>query len=285
MARSVAEIKKIITDAVQGDPVLNTNLTSTSTVALWNLMAFAVSFGWNILERLFDTIVLEINTLLSTLKPHTLRWYVTKVKAFQYGYSLPIDTDVYDNSLLTDAAIAASLIIQYAAGTRQRRINGRLYLRIKVATLSGSDLGPISGPQLTALSDYVFRVADAGVDYDVTTGPADRLVQVWDVYYDPEILDNAGNRIDGTVSSPVRNGIKDYLLNLPFNGEFRNTYHTDAVQAIAGVTDCQLKTCQASYGALPLTSIPVSYIPDAGYMRFLSDADLVINYIPLSPII
>jgi len=284
MAKTVKEIQDIIIASVQADTTLSTRLTSTSATAIWRLTTYAMAFCWAMLENIFDTLVIEINDLLSRLKPHTLRWYVEKLKNFQYGYSLPADTDVYDNTGLTDAVVAASKIIQYAAGARQRRTNGRLFLRLKVAKLVAGDLGALAGAEIAAVSDYTFRIADAGVDYEITSGPADKIVQKWTIYYDPEMIDGTGNRIDGTVSEPVKNGIKNYLLNLPFNGEYRTTYHVDAVQLIPGVTDCKLEECQASYGALPLTSIAVSYTPDAGYMRFYADTDLVIIYQPLSPI-
>ncbi len=284
MARSIQDIQADILQQVAADDTLNSRLTSTSKTAIWQLFVYVFSYAGNVLERLYDTLVTEITDIIATQKPHTLRWYVSMLKNFQYGYSLPLDTDVYDNSGLSADTIAASKIVAYAAGSKQRRPSGRLFLRLKLAKLVAGDLAPVSNDEMAAVDDYVFRIADAGVDYELTSGPADKIVQTWTVYYDPELLTAAGDRIDGTVAAPVRTAIKNYLKNLPFNGEYRTTYHVDAVQAVSGVTDCKLELCQARYGSLPLTSIYVSYTPDAGYMRFENDADLVINYIPLSPI-
>lgn len=284
MARTVSVIQEEIKSVVAADPVLSARLTSTSATAIWNLFTYVFAFGANVVERLYDVFVSDVKDIIATQKPHTLRWYVEKVKAFQYGYSLPIDTDVYDNSALTDSEVTASKIVKYAAATRSRRNNGRVYLRIKAAKEVGGDLGQMSNPEKVALDDYVFRIADAGVDYEIDSLPADKLKQKWTIYYDPELITDAGDRIDGTVSLPVKNGIKDYLKNLPFNGEYRTTYHQDAVQKIEGVVDCKLTQCQVSYGALDYTTVDVSYTPDAGYMRFYLDSDLEITYVPLSPI-
>lgn len=284
MARTVPEIQQEIIDVVQSDTTLNGRLTSTSATSLWRLFTYVFAFAANIVEKLYDTFTSDVREIIAKQKPHTLRWYVEKVKAFQYGYNLPPDTDIYDNSALTEEQIATSKIVKYAAATRSRRTNGRLFLRIKAAKEVSGDLGALSNAEKTALDDYIFRIADAGVDYQLDSLPADKLKQRWRIFYNPELLTDTGDRIDGSVAQPVRNGIKNYLFNLPFNGEFRTTFHQDAVQAIEGVVDCKLEMCQASYGALPFTTISVAYTPDAGYLRFYQDADLEIIYEPLSEI-
>src|SRR5437868_786059 len=131
MARTVKEIEDEIISSVAADETLKTRLDSTSATALWRLYAYVFAFAANILERLYDTLLSEINELISKLKPHTIRWYAEKVKAFQYGFPLPPDTDVYDNSLVIQSLIDASKIVKYAAVTRGRRTNGRVFLRIK----------------------------------------------------------------------------------------------------------------------------------------------------------
>jgi hypothetical protein len=67
---------------------------------------------------------------------------------------------------------------------------------------------------------------------------------------------------------------------MPFNGLFVRTLHVDAVQKVEGIVNAVLDESFATYGNLPLTNIDVEYNPDAGYLRFLDDADLVIIRIP-----
>ncbi len=284
MARTIKDIQASIVSAIQADPVLSARFTSTSATAIWNLITYTVAFCASVLEQLFDLFTIETNEVVSRDKSHSIRWYAEKTKSFQYGYTLPIDTDEYNNTGLTQTQIDASKIVAYAAAVRQRHANGILFLRIKVAKLINGDLGPLTAPELSALDTYIFRIEDAGVDYEVTSSVPDKLVQAWTIYYDPLLLDGNGDRIDGSIQQPVFNGIKDYLLNLPFNGEYRTTYHQDYVQAIPGVVDAKLTLCQVAYGSLALSTVAVSYIPDAGYMRFYANTDLQIQYIPLSPI-
>ena len=45
------------------------------------------------LEKLFDIHKAEITAIIDELKPHSLRWYVSKAKAFLLGLPLVPDTD------------------------------------------------------------------------------------------------------------------------------------------------------------------------------------------------
>jgi hypothetical protein len=229
-------------------------------VAIWSL------------ETLFDLHKADINETIAAMKPHTLRWYSEKSKAFQYGYSLPSDIDVYDNTALTEAQIVASKVVDYAAVVEQDR-----GLRIKVAKDNGSDLEPITAAELLSFTAYMQRIKDAGVKITATTSAADALRLELTVRYDPLVLLPTGGRIDGATSAPVKDGIKIHLKNLPFNGILSVQKLVDAIQVIEGVKDLRVDTVQAKYGALPFTSINIDYTPDAGYLR-IADADLIINY-------
>lgn len=278
MARTIDEIQASLIADIQADPVLAPVATSTSKTALWRLWTRIVATcAWTV-EVLFDTLKTEVTELLDLLKPHTLRWYATKAKAFQYGYTLPADTDKYDNSLLTETQITTSQIVKYAAVTELTK-----GLRIKVAKL-GADLEPLSAPELTAFRAYMARVKDAGVSLQIDSLPADNLKLELDIYYDPLLLNNVGQRIDGSDLTPVKTAIENYLKNLPFNGLFALTFLVDALQKVDGVVIPKIKVAQAKYGAFPFTSINEIYAPDSGYLRFAVPGDLVLNYIAQSPI-
>ena len=52
----------------------------------------------------------------------------------------------------------------------------------------------------------------------------------------------------------------------------------DAVQAVDGVSFPPIITgAQVKYGLLNYQSVDVSYTPDAGYLRFYEDTDLVMK--------
>lgn len=277
MARSITEIQNDIIAKVQADPVLSTQLTSTSLVAVWRLWTYVVAVSIWTIENLFDLFKQEVDETISAMKPHSLRWYAEKAKAFQYGDNLVADADYYDNSNQTDDAVAAKKIVAYAAVVEQER-----GLRIKVAKDGGVDLTALSTDELNAFIEYMKKVKDAGVKLLITSGVADALKLDMDIYYNPLVINASGGRLDGFTSTPVQDAIKAYLKNLPFNGVFLIQNLVDQLQLVDGVDVINIKSAQAQYGALPFQSFAVQYIPDAGYLRIANDADLTINFIPYS---
>ncbi|NOS94529.1 MAG: nucleotidyltransferase [Cyclobacteriaceae bacterium] len=278
MARTIDEIQQSIITEVQADTTLAPVATSTSKTALWRLWTRVVAIAAWTVEVLFDTLKAEVNELLAVLKPHTLKWYATKAKAFQYGYSLPDDTDLYDNTGLTETQISDSQIVKYVAVVEQTK-----NLRLKVAKLA-TDLAPLSAPELTAFREYMARVKDAGVKLIIDSNVADKLKLNIEIYYDPLILNDAGQRIDGSDLQPVQNAINKYLQNLPFNGVFVLAYLVDELQKVDGVVIPNITQALSSYGLFSFTSINVKYQPDSGYLRFENPTDLVITWIAQSPL-
>jgi len=258
---------------VQADAVLGPQLTSTSSVAIWRLWTYVIAVCQYVLESLFDAHVAEVATTIAGMAPHTLLWYVNKAKAFQYGYALVPDTDTY---AVTDTT---AQVVSYAAATEVN--NG---LRIKVATLSGGVLAPLSAPQHTAFTAYMKLVRDACVRLQVTSGNPDRFVADLSIYYDPLVLDATGARLDGTGNTPVQDAVTTFLDSLPFNGLFVLNYFINAIAAVPGVVICKANNVQATYAALPLSSITLEYLPDAGYMTCNISADLTLVFIPHSPV-
>ncbi|MBU7577076.1 MAG: hypothetical protein KAF40_03350 [Flavihumibacter sp.] len=284
MARTIAQINDEILSAVQADVVLGPLLTSTSATALFGLFSYIVASAIWTVEKLQDTFKLEVLDIISRLKPHTRKWYVEKALAFQYGFNLLPDSDLFDNTGYTTDQINDSKVVDYAAVVIQENPFGRRFLRMKLATTVGTDLGPLDAGVLVAIRSYFDRVADAGVKLQIESLPADSLKQRWKIYYDPLILTNTGGRVDGSSSDPVGDAIRGYLKNLPFNGTFVPTYHIDAVQQVEGVVIPQMLECFATYGALPYNTVAEKYEPDAGYLRFIDPTDLVIEYEPLNAI-
>jgi len=186
--------------------------------------------------------------------------------------------DYYDNTHVDEDAVEASKVVKLAAVVRQKRANGRYFLRIKVATPLGADLSPLLPEQLTAFKEYIDKIADAGTDLEVDSLVADRLKLTLTIYYNPLVLGTNGSRLDGTDNSPVPDAIRAYLQNLPFNGLFVPVNLIDALQAIEGVEIPHLTECAASFGNQPLSSVPHEYVPDSGYLR-VSDADLTLHYV------
>lgn len=276
MARSITTIQNNIIAGVAANATLAPLLTSTSRVATWRLLALVVATAIWTLETLFDIHVADVNETISKLKPHSLRWYAEKATAFQFGYNLVDDADYYDNTGLDETTIEASKVVAYAAVVEQDR-----GLRIKVARDTG-DLAALTAPQLDAFEEYMKRIKDAGVRLNITSTAADELRLTLEIYYNPLVLNSAGGRLDGTVSEPVQDAVKEYLKNLPFNGVFVLQNLIDVLQLVDGVKIAHLTGAQARYGLLPYQSFAVKYLPDAGYLRSTNPGDLTITFVPYS---
>ncbi len=133
MARSIGEIQAAIIAAKESNPVLGTTLTSTSQAAIWKLWTYVVAVCQWTLENLFDLHKDEVTGIIATQKPHSLQWYVTMAKAFQYGVLLPPDRDTYETVPPADPAV---LIVSNAAAVELTNL-----VRIKAAKTTGGSLG------------------------------------------------------------------------------------------------------------------------------------------------
>lgn len=260
---------------------------NTSRVAIWRILFYTVAFCVWSLENIVAAFKNVTEQNLRELKPHSVKWYINMALAYQHGFNLMPESDKYDNSGIGDGVIAAAKKIKYAAVQEQINQFGRVSLRMKLAGTIGNDLKQLEHDELAGVRAYFARVKDAGVALNVTSDVADELRMKWDIYYDPLILNNQGQRLDGTDSEPVQKAIRAFLQQITFNGVYVPTYHIDAVQTVPGVVYPIIREAAAKYGNLPFTSLSNEYQPDAGYLRFenslhFSDpnAALQINFIP-----
>ena len=287
MARTIDEIFETLKTAYVSEMAaisLTVDPLTWSKTNLQRLMLYVVAFCTFALETLFDLFRIETDDKIALLKPHTKRWYAQKSEAFQYGFTLIPDTDQFDNTGATDEDIEDSKIVDYAAVVEQMDQFNRVFLRFKLAKDNGTDLEALTTDEVDAFTSYMQQIKDAGVRVIVNSFNADSIKQTWRVYYDPLLLTNDGSRIDGSSATPVQDAIKNYLKNLPFNGIYVPQYHIDAVQSVPGVVICELDDVSARYGSLDFTPVITQYTPDAGYLRFDSDSDLVITFIAQEPI-
>ncbi len=273
MARTIAEIEASIVSAVQADTTLS-GASSTSQTAIWRLFARVVAsaiFAFEVIQDAFRAQLLED---VAKLKPHTLRWYQEKAKAFQYGSDLPASSTDYDNSALDDATIAAQKIIAQAAATEN---NGTV--TVKVAREVSGALEPLDGTQYAAFTSYINEVKDAGVQLAALNQTGDKLTVVATIYYDPLVLNSTGARIDGAAAQPVQDAIKAYLRALPFNGVLVRASLFDVLQGVPGVYAPTLTSLQAGVSsATALGEVQVQYLPYAGYFK-LSTLTLTLTFV------
>ncbi|MCL1941952.1 MAG: hypothetical protein FWF54_00135 [Candidatus Azobacteroides sp.] len=262
MARTISEIKNEMTrrfissEVIQKAYKIETDENKIplkpfgelfSKISIENILFYITAFSMWTMEKLFDLHKAEVNELLAQKHPHTLQWYASKAKAFMYGkeVNLGVYDDEYDTSKMTDEEINKARIITYAACQRSIE-GGRVFLDLKVAKggQDNKDLEPLNDVEKDAFIAYLEQIKDAGVYLRCVSEGADHMWQKWTVYYDPQVLDGDGNRLDGTEKDVVRTAVKNYLKNLPFNGKYVRTFHVDAVQAVDGVKIPVLNECK-----------------------------------------
>lgn len=248
-----------------------------SIVNIERIKFFTIAVIMSIAFRFFEQLKLDVFQVLRDMKVHTPNWYAYMAKQFQYGYDLIQDTDLYDNSALTDEQIERSKIVKFAAALSKRN---KSILYVKVATGSIENKKPLSQVQLAAFKSYLSQVQDAGVHIQVINAPADDILVEMDIYYNPRILNKYGQRLDGTNDTPVQNAIKQYVHNLLFNGVYVNAQMIDAVQAVSGVEFPEHKRSAARYGAYTeFRDIDAKEIPYSGYYT-VKDENLKLNFLP-----
>lgn len=275
MARSIEQIKTSIAEAFMQDTNLaikygfevGADFNQTfSKVSIENLILYIVAASIWTLEKLFDTHTTEVTEFIATMKPHSLRWYVEKAKAFLYGVPLIDGTDQHNTTGMTDEQISQAKIVTFAACTEA---NATLYLKVAKAGPA-----PLTTDEKAAFVAYLHEIKDAGVRIDVISEQGDYLNLNMVIYYDP-LLINANGENKATGNKVVEDAIKAYIENIPFNGEFRKNELEDAIQAVEGVVMVELGVVEHSEtGEDGTFEEVIPYCkPTSGYFKF-DHADL-----------
>ena len=305
MARSINEIKAEIAAAFISQEVvrsaygLDDNATFDkvfSPVSIESVLFYVVASCIWVVECLFDRHRDEVETQIEALRPHTLRWYVSKTLAYMHGKKpVPLPSvdgvavaDYYDTTGMTDKEITDKQIVKYAVASESNT-----QVLIKAASADGNGRPKkLAEDQLKGLAWYLSQIKDAGVSLRVISEDADQMNVELYVRYDPSVLhadyltekedecianestfftatDRANgyhllrlSPIDDVNTDVLDNAVCDVITRLPFNGEYRNSDLLAAVQAIAGieVADiCKVEVCTASATGI--------YTPVVGYRR------------------
>ncbi|WP_395059980.1 nucleotidyltransferase [Flavobacterium sp.] len=268
MARTVTEIQQQIFANITANEDLAT-LNSTSKVAIYRLIVFAVSYAVWTLEQLFDIHSAQVDKAIYENKPGTARWYRNMSLAFQFGFNLLTDDDEFDNTGHTTDEIEASKIVRYCS-VKESLESSRLI--IKIAGESGDDLIPLTLTQITSFGFYMGEVAYAGVKVNIVNNPADKLNLTLRVYRNPLVIDENGNNIL-TGGKSVEIALKQYIKNLPFDGELVINDMIDYLRDVPGIENVHVISAQSSYKDLvtglytPFVTIDVKTIPVAGYFE------------------
>lgn len=229
-----------------------TELTSTSRVARWRLFVWLVTLAIWVHEQLWDLFKAEVEERISRFRPGTLRWYQEQAFKFQYGDVLVWDDTerVYKYAVNDDS----KKVVKLCAVTEPAGV-----VRIKVATLDGTDIVALPAIQINSLQAYFNQVKYPG-PVVVVSFDADLLKISGTVKFNPLVEPNVLN-------AAVEAAINGYLTNLEFNGRFNVTKLIDAVQKVEGVVDFTDVQVWTKYGNLAYQLVDDEYQTNAGYAK------------------
>lgn len=244
MARTIAEIKRTMTDAFMANATLreayglaegDTFEGSFSAVSIENILFYIVAACCHVMEALFDRHRQDVDDKISRAVVASVPWYYKVARQFQYGDALAFDeTTSQWRYPTTDEK---KRLVRYVA-VRDRCTS----IQILASADKDGLPEPLSADVLTAFKHYMNRVKIAGVVLNVRSLPADSIQVRATVQVDPLILSANGTR-NGEESRPVEDSINAYLRGITYGGTFNKTRLVDAIQGVEGVVDVTLAEC------------------------------------------
>jgi hypothetical protein len=261
MARSIQTIQSEM-DIIQATQSGLSSLNSPSTTSIYTLWKYITSSSIWIHETLWDLFKVELETIVSNAPVGTVKWLQNMVFNFQYDSSNPQIVQLVD---FTPSYNPIDPTLRIVTRCSTKTTPGRL-VTVKVA--KSEPPSALSLAELNSLKGYLNDISFAGVQYIVTSSPADKL------YLDAEIFYNG--QYASTISANVISAVEDYLKNIPFDGEIRISKLEDAIQSVIGVTDViindmALRADATSFGSKTYlvqtnTTIFNKYPTNAGYI-------------------
>ena len=285
MARSIDEIKAEIATAFISQEVvrsaygLDDNATfdkAFSPISIESVLFYIVASCIWVLECLFDRHTEEVETRIEALRPHTLRWYVSKTLEYMHNGKFVLTdgvvaADYYDVSGLTETEIEKKRIVKYSVATES---NTQVFIKVAKSSANGRPT-QLTPNELSGLEYYLSQIKDAGVAIKVLNEPADKMNVELVVLYDPSVLtaeyltpDDADEEIRELKITSIDNdaevitaAVQEVIARLPFNGEYRNSDLMAAVQAVKGVEVADIAVVEVCANGSE------NYTPVVGYRR------------------
>mgnify|MGYP001025729976 FL=1 len=193
------------------------------------------AFAWTSwgLESIWDTFRTEVETVLNDSYVTGERWYYQKALEFQKGDKLAYNerTCRFDYAQVDEE----KKVVKNVA-IRQVIDEGVTKLKIY---FSNAGKQPITGDIRTAFESYMREIGAAGTHFLFVSETPDELRVHLHVYYDPLVLNSAGERIEGS-GKPVEETIEAYLNALEYGGVFYSSKLVDMIQTTEGVKDVTL---------------------------------------------
>lgn len=277
MARQINDIKLAITNSFIENETLaklygldqsKSFESQFSKVSFESLFFDVISITLFVFESILDKHFSDVSQKLTEEKAHTARWYRSKALAFQYGFDLKQDSDEFNNIDYTTDQITSSKIVKYSAVTE----NEDSRLIVKIAGENNGELSQLNNQEVTSFREYMSEIRDAGVKLTVINYEADKLFLELQINYDPLVLSSTGQHLVNA-NYPVIDAVKEYMKELPFNGELILAHLVDKLQQVEGVLIPTIKSASTSWIDQNTNSyaspegITVKAIPVSGYFK------------------
>jgi ribosomal protein S13 len=220
-------------DAAQAAEPLLAPLNSTSNTAIYTVLKRIVAVAVVQLSRLWDLAKKELSTIAASQIYGTRAWYA--------------------NLVLTMPGTAATKASCIEQGTK---------VLIKVAKITGTSTAQLTPAEVNAIRTYVNNKKVVGTDVDVISQTADLCKFVLSVQY---------SGVQATVEAAVKQAIKDYLNNLPFDQVLTKGLLIDSLLNVAGVVDVFIDVLEVDYGLGYVLILGNNAPPDAGYFEVGKD--------------
>lgn len=220
MARTISQIKQQILTEKATYSELNV-LNNPSTTSLFNLWAYITAVCISVLENLQDVFITDVETIVSRGVVGSKSWLDYQIRRFQYTNILILDT--------------VTFIYKYANSDPKKEIISRVSIsdginkEIIIKVAKSEPPTPLTTDEKDALNSYLKQIVTAGVSTNLISTDSDKVRLTAQIYYD--------GQYSSVIKDNVIIGIKNYLLNLPFDTQIRVSSIQDSIQNVLGVKD------------------------------------------------
>lgn len=232
--RTIAEIKKSMTDGIMADPNLVQRLSldttkswesQVSAVSVLNLIIYIVAVGHHIMERMFEQFKADVEGRIAAAYPGSVSWLWNRALEYQHDTSANIylaEHGVYES------VDESKRVVRFAAVAEKYNA-----VTVKV---SGAGYAPLTDEQLTGFTAYMNTLKFAGVHLNVSSIESDDLTLTLRVWRDRLVMPEEDDAVIG-------GAVRSYLDAILYGGVFNKTRLIDALRGVAGITDAVVEGC------------------------------------------
>ena len=239
-------------------PELSDLEANSSVAQVWEYAKEVFALGTAQIEQSQDLLQEEVQTLIDDREPGGKEWYRERVMAYQHGDSLVVINNRPGYSVIDET----KQIVKHVSVVEEQP-NGALL--IKAARNDGSII-QLSVDEVAGLTAYLSRVKVAGTLITVQSLLPNQVAYDVVVEVDKSVLNETGQRVDGSADTPVFDTLEVFHQDIDFNDILYLSRATDALQEIEGVIDVQI-TAASYFDGTDWVAIDRKYASEAGYVR------------------